>query len=230
MGRDSGTMYAAIFFISVFCSLLFIDPNVDTLLSMRTECATLITDGLSYVSESIIVLWLTVDLGTITGNKKAIMNYVNYDTAIMRKYSVRLDGWPGTITFASPHNICTIDEIRLLRHQLLEKTCKWVRLTREEVKRHMDEYAAHVRDGVAGRKRKVRSDKGKSRKTRKVAVDNEDDGEDIAEDENESNDEVGGMPASRRSLRAAKYKSQPVIDDGDSADGSDGSGDAYEDD
>jgi hypothetical protein len=197
---------------------------------MRTECTALITDGLSYVSESINVLWLTVGLGTITGNKKAIMNYINYDTAIMQKYNVRLDGWPATITFASPHHISTIDEIRLLRHHLLEKTCKWVGLTREEIKRHMDEYAANVRDGaVTGRKRKVRSDKGKLRKKQRAAVEDEDDGEDNAEDENEDNDKVGGtsnLGASRRSLRTAKYKSQLVVD-GDSADGSDGT---YEDD
>ncbi|KAF8308653.1 hypothetical protein F5887DRAFT_912336 [Amanita rubescens] len=199
-------------FCFVFFSGFFIDPTLETLLSMRTECATLITDGLR----------------SITGSKKVIMNYANYDTAIMQKYNVRLNGWPATITFASPHHICTIDEIRLLRYHLLEKTCKWVKLTREEVKRHMDEYAAKVGTGAAGRRRKVRADKGKPRKRRRVAVEDE---EDIDEDENEDNDAVGGMSslgASRRSLRANKYKSQPVVNS-KSDNKSDGSGDAYED-
>ncbi|KAF8338373.1 hypothetical protein F5887DRAFT_983449 [Amanita rubescens] len=182
-------------------------PNLETLLSMRTECSILISDGLR----------------SITNNIKVIMNYANYDTAIIQKYQVKLVGWPATIAFASPHYICTVDEIRLLRHHLL---------TREEVKKLADEYAAKVRDGaITGRKRKVRSDKGKPRKRRAVPVVNEDgDGEETGEDEHTVDvDEVPRHSESpRRSRRVAKgnHKSQPLVND--DLEESDGSSDVYE--
>ena len=85
-----------------------------------------------------------------------------------------------------PHNISTIDDIRLLRHHLLDKTCKWVWLNQDEVKKHMATFAAQVKDGiVAGRKRKVRSDKGKPRKKRAAQADEEE-----IEDEHEDEREV----------------------------------------
>jgi len=157
------------------------------------------------------------------------VNYANYDRSIVQKYHVKLDGWPATIPFATPHNISTVDEIRLLRHSLLEKTCKWVKLSKDEVKKHMETYAAKVKEGIlVGRKRKVRSDKGKPRKKRAVQdVDEENEGDEEIEDE--VRDEDDGPRRSQR-ISTGKYKSKAFVDDEAAEDGSNGSGDEYDDD
>jgi hypothetical protein len=152
------------------------------------------------------------------------MNYANYERSIIHKYHVKLDGWPTTIPFATPHSISTVDEIRLLRHHLVEKQCKWVKLTGAEITESMESFAAKVRDGaIAGRKRKVRADKGKPRKKRAPAAEDADEeiepGEEVDEDEE---DEEGP----RRSHRIAKggYRSNRFVDDeADESDGDDGS-------
>ncbi|KIL64038.1 hypothetical protein M378DRAFT_39305, partial [Amanita muscaria Koide BX008] len=120
-------------------------PKTDTLVSMRSECANLITESLQ----------------TITQNKKVTMNYANYDRAIVQKFHVKLVGWPEDIKFATPHTIYTVDEARLLRHYLQEKSCHWVKLSKQEARKHMASIVEKEKEGVIiGRKRKVRSDKG----------------------------------------------------------------------
>jgi hypothetical protein len=89
------------------------------------------------------------------------MNYASYDRSIVQKYHVKLVGWPPGIPFSSPHNICTVDEVRALRHLLQEKTCYWRLMTDQEVTEHMR--STILRETVQIRKRKVRSDKGKQR-------------------------------------------------------------------
>ena len=180
------------------------------------------------------------------------MNYANYDTSIIQKYHVKLDGWPAGIAFATPHNICTVDEIRLLRHHLREKNCKWIKLTEDEVQEHMEGYAAKVQKGIAAtRKRKICSDKGKPRKKRTMQVNPEDEediagfdngngnGESDAEgvarrgpDDSNGNGELDAERVARRSQRIAKgkYKSKPFVSEGPEEDESYPSGDEYNDD
>ena len=180
---------------------------------MRVECSTLISVGLSYVLHTSTIILLILRIEAITRNKKVVMNYTNHDISIIQKYLVKLDGWPPSITFASPHNIHTVDEIRLLRHHLRENKCKWIRLTEEEVRKHMEQYVAKVRDGiVATRKRKIRSDKGKPRKKRAVEVDEEDENFHEDEDgprEDDGDEGLGEDRRIRRSRRVAKGKYMP---------------------
>ncbi|KAG6875059.1 hypothetical protein C0993_010410 [Termitomyces sp. T159_Od127] len=120
----------------------------ETLPSMRAECTGLILDGL----RNILV------------NKTIKMNYMNYDAAIVEKHHVHIVGWPSRITFGSPSNISTIDDIRLLRSTLKDGSCKWAFLTAEERKEHDQKLASARKEGeVVGKKRKERSDKGKPR-------------------------------------------------------------------
>lgn len=94
------------------------------------------------------------------------MNYLNYETAIVEKYHVHIVGWPSRITFGSPSNISTMDGIRLLRWALKDGECQWAFLTKEEQKEHERKLANARSKGVSiGRRRKERSDKGKSRKS-----------------------------------------------------------------
>lgn len=157
------------------------------------------------------------------------MNYANYERSIIHKYHVKLDGWPTGIPFATPHSISTIDEIRLLRHHLVEKQCKWVKLTDAEVKECMASFAAKVRDGVvAGRKRKVRADKGKPRKKRASATEDVDEEIELGEDAVDEEDEEEEGPRRSRRITKGKYRSKQFIDDeADESDGQDGSGDEY---
>jgi hypothetical protein len=154
------------------------------------------------------------------------MNYANYERSIIHKYHVKLDGWPTGIPFATPHSISTVDEIRLLRHYLVEKQCKWVKLTHAQIKEIMESFAAKVQDGtIAGRKRKVRADKGKPRKKRASAADSEDvdePGEEMV-DQEDGDDE--SLRCSRR-ITKGKYRSKMFVDD-DELDGGDGNSDEY---
>ena len=92
----------------------------------------------------------------------------------------------------------------------LKKTCKWVKLSQDEVKNHMAGYASKVKDGViVGRKRKVRSDKVKSQK--KWVVQDVD--EEIGGEEMQNKDEDQDGPWQSRCITKVKYKSNAFVDD-----------------
>lgn len=93
------------------------------------------------------------------------MSYVNYERDIVTRYKVKLVGWPPAVKFASPSEIGTVDDIRLLRQALKVGDCKWIIQTRRQQQAHIETLAARVASGeVVGKKRKQRSDKGKTRK------------------------------------------------------------------
>jgi hypothetical protein len=97
--------------------------------------------------------------------KNVVMNYVNYETAIVEKYKVDLVGWPATIKFANPSAIGTVDDIRALRNALKTGECKWIIQTKRQQAMHAEMLKNKREAGVAiGKKRKERSDKGKKRK------------------------------------------------------------------
>lgn len=92
------------------------------------------------------------------------MNYMNYNTVIVEKHHVHLVNWPSRITFGSPSNVSTIDDIRLLRSALQNGDCRWEFLTAQERKEHDHKLADARNKGVViGKKRKERSDKGRPR-------------------------------------------------------------------
>jgi len=104
----------------------------------------------------------------VTGKKDIVMNYNNYETAVIETYAVQLVGWPHGVKFISPSNIGTVSEIRKLRDALKARTCYWTALTAAEVKAHAAKLDARRSAGeVVRQPRKKRSDAGISRK-RKV--------------------------------------------------------------
>lgn len=113
------------------------------------------------------------------------MNYINYKTSIVQKYHVQLVGWPADIPFVNPHQLTTSAAAKSLQNSLTVSTCKWVSLSKRQQKEHAITLAADIEGGqVVGRKRKVRSDKGKKRKQ----ADDEDDEDNNGEGEGEVSD------------------------------------------
>jgi hypothetical protein len=92
------------------------------------------------------------------------MSYVKYERDIVTKYKVELLGWPVTIKFANPSEVATVDDIRKLRQALRTGDCKWMVQTRRQQVAHAELVAAREAAGEpAVKKRKERSDKGKTR-------------------------------------------------------------------
>lgn len=88
------------------------------------------------------------------------MNYVNYDTRIVLKLGVKLEGWTYT-EMVTPLAIDDLGDIRALLEALRGNYCRWVKLTDDEVRRHKRDITAREERGEeVGRKRKARSDKG----------------------------------------------------------------------
>jgi hypothetical protein len=104
-------------------------------------------------------------IGAILNLKSVGMSYIKYERDIVTKYKVKLIGWPPTVKFASPSEIGTVDDIRLVRQALIVGDCKWMVQTRRQQQAHIEMLEARVAAGeVVGKKRKQRSDKGKTRK------------------------------------------------------------------
>lgn len=96
--------------------------------------------------------------------KNVSMCYVKYDRDIVSKYKVKIVGWPESVKFLNPSQIGTIDEIRKLRQALWVGECKWVAQSRRQQAAHTDMLAAKVAASEhVVKKRKQRSDKGKTR-------------------------------------------------------------------
>jgi len=103
------------------------------------------------------------------------MNYVNYEKSIIRKYHVKLVGWPENIKFANPANLTSVEELRQLQQALRTHVCHWIKLTDREVRQYAETIEQREASGEqVGHKRKQRSDKGKPRK-RVACLDEEDD-------------------------------------------------------
>jgi hypothetical protein len=169
------------------------------------------------------------------------MSYVNYERDIVTKYKVKIIGWPSAVKFASPSEIGTVDDIRLLRQALKVGDCKWMVQTRRQQQAHIETLAARVAAGeVVGKKRKQRSDKGKTREksSRKGGKGGEKHGNNDIDTENDDITEKNGKrhkkpPKKKRKTTAAArilpfaariVKSSKFIHDSDEDSDSDDSG------
>ncbi|KAH7923676.1 hypothetical protein BV22DRAFT_1014944 [Leucogyrophana mollusca] len=121
----------------------------DSLLNVRRTCVRLIKSGLK----------------GITGRKTTpVMNYDNYEIAIMKNMGIKLVGWPIDVPFMSPSKICTVTEIRKLRDALKDGSCHWVTMSAAEVEQHTKNIAARRAAGeTVGKPRAPRGDRGKKR-------------------------------------------------------------------
>ncbi|KIK10579.1 hypothetical protein PISMIDRAFT_20261 [Pisolithus microcarpus 441] len=121
----------------------------DSLGSLRKQITKAISSGLE----------------KITHKKNIVMNYHNYETAIVEMYGVRLVGWPEGVKFANPSVISTVVEARKLRDALRSGSCFWKRLSKNELDLFVTELNSRRVAGDTVRKpRKKRSDAGITRK------------------------------------------------------------------
>ncbi|KAG2143335.1 hypothetical protein BD769DRAFT_1383295 [Suillus cothurnatus] len=74
------------------------------------------------------------------GKKDIMMNYNNYNMAIIETYAVKLVGWPQGVKFISPSNIGTVSEIRKLCDALKART--W-QVVQQPCKKRSDAGVAH---------------------------------------------------------------------------------------
>jgi hypothetical protein len=133
------------------------------------------------------------------------MNYVNYKISIVQKYHVRLVGWPSDIPFVNPHQLTTIAAAKSLQNSLTVSTCKWVVMSKRQQKEHAATLVADAEGGQeVGRKRKVRSDKGKKRGKQ---ADENINGED--EEANDNTDEDEPTNVKRQKPTASKTTRKP---------------------
>ncbi|KIK29663.1 hypothetical protein PISMIDRAFT_89065, partial [Pisolithus microcarpus 441] len=79
----------------------------------------------------------------ITHKKNIVMNYHNYETAIVETYGVRLVGWPEGVKFANPSVIGTVVEARKLCDALRSGSCFWKRLSKNELDLFVTELNSH---------------------------------------------------------------------------------------
>ena len=75
------------------------------------------------------------------------MNYSNYETTIVEVHSIKIVGWPKDIKFVNPSGIGTVGEIRKLRDALKSGECHWVKLTRAELSKHIQELTKRRQQG-----------------------------------------------------------------------------------
>jgi hypothetical protein len=138
------------------------------------------------------------------------MNYVNYKTSIVQKYHTQLLGWPSEIPFVNPHQLTSTAAAKSLLNALTVSTCKWVAMSKRQQREHAVMLAADVEGGrVVGKKRKVRSDKGK-RRGKQGADDVDDEDDDVEEDDEEGNNNSDEneqpMPAKKQKSSASRMK------------------------
>ncbi|KAI6045474.1 hypothetical protein EDC04DRAFT_2559568 [Pisolithus marmoratus] len=129
----------------------------DSLSNMRKQVTALISNGLTYV----------------TGKWHAMMNYSNYNTAIVEMYGVKLLGWPMGIPFVNPSSIGTVSEICKLHNSLKSGECHWKKLSKAECNAFSSELeACHASGEVVKKPHKKCSDVDIPRKWKNLSGSN----------------------------------------------------------
>ncbi|EIW75387.1 hypothetical protein CONPUDRAFT_77576 [Coniophora puteana RWD-64-598 SS2] len=118
---------------------------------IKSQCSHLVTFKLQQATRS-----------------KPKMNYVNIHK-FAATHKIKIKGWPPSIEIGNPSDVLhNIDEAILLRDALVSGACHWAQMTDAEVAAHHAEMARLEAEGKpVGKRRKARSDKGKTHKKRK---------------------------------------------------------------
>jgi hypothetical protein len=123
----------------------------------------------------------------ITGNSKAIMQYVRYEEEIVQHYGIELQGWTYEKIINPSLFSSSLPPLRALMDALTAGTCKFVKLSASEKKEREAAYMTKIASGeVEVRKRKRRSDAG-VKKSKRARKDNAvaSDGDEVDEDNEE---------------------------------------------
>ena len=75
------------------------------------------------------------------------MNYVHYERQIVEKLGVALAGWPLGGRVCNPGTLSS-DDALILRNALAKKTCKWIRLTAQQLE---DQKASNMQCAINGK-------------------------------------------------------------------------------
>ncbi|KZP05569.1 hypothetical protein FIBSPDRAFT_967163 [Athelia psychrophila] len=121
----------------------------DTVSKIRADCVAYIKAGLC----------------TITNKKDIEMQYSRYHTHIVNIHHIKLINHP--FDLKNPGEITNATDLRTLRSAFINKECKWVRLSEDEVREHMKQVEGdRITKGKPVKTRAKRSDTGKSHKKR----------------------------------------------------------------
>ncbi|KAF8828334.1 hypothetical protein HHX47_DHR4000548 [Lentinula edodes] len=123
----------------------------------------------------------------VLNSKTVAMNYNNYHTNIVAKYHVQLIGLPPSLPEpVKPFDISDRSVLQDLHAALEAGTCRWSRMSAEEIRNHAKWMETQIAQGKeVGKERAERSDKGKKRGPRKRTNNDDDD-----DDDNETNKPV----------------------------------------
>ncbi|OSC96263.1 hypothetical protein PYCCODRAFT_1429195 [Trametes coccinea BRFM310] len=111
-------------------------------------------------------------LCTETGNKKAVMNYVNHEKDVVLRYGVELVGYHPS--FVNPSSLTSsLPTLRNLLAAIDDGTCHFRRVPPNELRKREQDHDAKVRAGEIA-PRKKRSDAGKTHAKRQTAHDDGD--------------------------------------------------------
>ncbi|KAK0457965.1 uncharacterized protein EV420DRAFT_1270943 [Desarmillaria tabescens] len=158
------------------------------------------------------------------------MNYVNYETDIVARHHVKIDGWPIGIKFESLSNLKNLQDLRRLRDALKTTACKWVSMSQAQIDRHAKELERCEEAGeIIKKKRQERSDAHttkpknaakRKKRTRNMDNNSKSDEHEEREDSNgdgeESNSENRMLPRKhpwRSSKENVAFRSCSVIDE-----------------
>lgn len=152
----------------------------------------------------------------ITGNPNAVMQYVNYEEAIVQRYGIELQGWIHD-KFVNPSELSTsLSLLRKLLNAIDTGDCKFVKMSAEERRKRLETYKKKIASGeLKIRERKTRSDAGKrKRKNREISD------EELSENEesDSDNDDTTHPRKKHSSNRRAPGKSNSIIDDSTDSD------------
>jgi hypothetical protein len=134
---------------------------------MKREISNLVGTNLgmtacySFLVRPNSLLWVV----SITGNPKAVMQYANYEEAIVLKYGIELIGWTHD-KFSNPSELSNaLEPLRTLLEALNNQSCKFVKLSFSEHRAREAKYRADIASGaIAVKQRKTRKDAGTKRK------------------------------------------------------------------
>ena len=127
----------------------------------------------------------------ITGRPNMVMQYVNYERAIVLQLGIELCGWTHPV-WANPSELSTsLPPLQMLLDAIKSGNCKFVELTREELKAREKEYQRKVQAGeIQVGTRKKRKDAGKKRSKRgSKKVDEVEEEEEEEEEDDDSDDD-----------------------------------------
>jgi hypothetical protein len=128
-----------------------------------------------------------------------VMQYINYERAIVLRLGVELQGWTHP-TWANPSELSTsLPPLQALLDAIKHGNCKFVRLSREELKAREADYHKKIQTGEiqvvqrkkrkdAGTKRTPTTMKGNKRNVRREEEEEEEEEEEKSSDDSGNDD------------------------------------------